>query len=75
MNNHTFSVRWYPEVTSQFWYKQFAGVFDKDIVFMFLWLVAVPLGCFVLHSVSISKVVLLYGSVLLYESAWKVCLC
>ncbi|XP_074641975.1 uncharacterized protein LOC141899511 [Tubulanus polymorphus] len=44
----TFCIRWYPEITSAFWYDSFVPKFGEP---SFLWLVAVPLACFVSHGI------------------------
>ena len=47
-----FSIRWYPESTSQYWYTDFVPVFDLADKQLLIWLFAIPLGAVYIHSVS-----------------------
>ena len=48
-----FSVRWYPESISQYWYADFVNTFNEDIDYMYTWVSGVPFGFFILHAVSV----------------------
>ncbi|XP_063965718.1 uncharacterized protein LOC129276618 [Lytechinus pictus] len=49
----TYLIRWYPTETSQHWYKDFADTTLVEIAtgWEFLWLLAVPLACYLGHLV------------------------
>ncbi|XP_030842736.1 uncharacterized membrane protein YGR149W [Strongylocentrotus purpuratus] len=49
----TYLVRWYPTETSQHWYQDFANTTRMEMAtgWEFLWLVAVPLACYMCHLV------------------------
>ncbi|XP_070539753.1 uncharacterized protein [Ptychodera flava] len=43
----SFGLRWYPQSISQHWYKPFV---QDHATGSFLWLVAIPLGCYIFHG-------------------------
>ena len=46
------SARWYPEEMSKYWFKAFMPEMPE---FSIIWIVLIPLACFVAHSVSIQE--------------------
>ena len=51
-------LRWYPEQMSVHWHGRFNAVYPVQTEYMFIWIFAVPLACFMLHSV-ITEIVII----------------
>ncbi|ELU16598.1 hypothetical protein CAPTEDRAFT_101188, partial [Capitella teleta] len=49
----TFCIRWYPADSSLRWYTAFNDDYNESVDYLFIWVVAVPIACYVFHTVGI----------------------